>query len=79
MGKPIVLTFTEEEIQTIMRLDLDSDQAGALQFIREIIGKKLNALSRPHCVPVFEVTYSPRQKEAFQPTGKNENLSKIIR
>ena len=70
MGKPIVLTFTEEEIQTIMRIDLDSDQTGALHFIRETIGKKLKALSRPHCVPVFEVTYSPRQKEAFHPTGE---------
>jgi hypothetical protein len=73
MSKPIVLTFTEEEIQNILRIDLDSDQAGALHFIRETIGKKLKALSRPHYVPVFEVTYSPRQKEAFQPMGKNEH------
>ncbi len=72
MGKPIVLSFTEEEIQTIMCIDLDSDQTGALHFIRETIGKKLKALSRPHCVPVFEVTYSPRQKEAFRPTGGKE-------
>ncbi|MFH0788601.1 MAG: hypothetical protein V2B13_13445 [Pseudomonadota bacterium] len=72
MGQPIVLTFTEEEIQTIVRLDLDADQAGALHFIRDTMGRKLKALSRPHCVPVFEVTYSPRQKEAFQPTGRNK-------
>jgi hypothetical protein len=74
MVKPIILTFTEEEIQAILRIDLDSDPEGALHFIRETIGKKLKTLSRPHCVPVFEVTYSPRQKEAFQPTGKNEHL-----
>ncbi len=74
MSSQIVLTFTEEEIQTIMHIDLDSDQVGALHFIRETIGNKLKALSRPHCVPVFEVTYSPRQKEAFQPTGKIERL-----
>jgi hypothetical protein len=72
MSKPIVLTFTEEEIQTIMRIDLDSDQAGSLHFLRETIGKKLKALSRPHCVPVFEVTYSPRQKEAFQSSGEKK-------
>ncbi len=72
MGKPIVLTFTEEEIQTIMRIDLDADQAGALHFIQDTMGKKLKALNRPHCVPVFEVTYSPRQKEAYQPTGGNK-------
>ncbi|OGP49919.1 MAG: hypothetical protein A2Y79_02980 [Deltaproteobacteria bacterium RBG_13_43_22] len=73
MSKPIVLTFNEEELQTIERIDLDSDREGALNFVRETIGKKLKALSRPHCVTVFEVTYSPRQKEAFQPTGKNEH------
>ena len=72
MEKPIVLTFTEEEIQSIVRIDLDADQPEALHFIRDTIGKKLKALSRPHCVPVFEVTYSPRQKEAYQPTGGNK-------
>lgn len=72
MDKPIVLTFTEEEIQTIVRIDLDADQPGALYFIQDTIGKKLKALSRPHCVPVFEVTYSPRQKEAYQPTGEKK-------
>ncbi|MBI5604736.1 MAG: hypothetical protein HY879_15465 [Deltaproteobacteria bacterium] len=35
MGKPIILTFTEEEIQTIERIDLDADQKEALHFIRE--------------------------------------------
>ncbi len=72
MSKPIVLTFTEEEIQTIERIDLDADQEEALHFIREKIGKKLKALSRPHCVPVFEVTYNPRQKEAIQLTGEKK-------
>ena len=69
MAKNLVLTFSEEEIQELERIDLDSDAPGALAFLREVIGKKLKALTRPHCVPVFEVTYSPRQKEAFQPTG----------
>ena len=69
MGKNIVLTFSEEEIQELERIDLDSDAPGALRFLREVVGKKLKALTRLHCVPVFEVTYSPRQKEAFQSTG----------
>ena len=69
MVKNVVLTFSEEEIQEVERIDLDSDPQGALTFLREVIGKKLKILARPHCVPVFEVTYSPRQKEAFQPTS----------
>jgi hypothetical protein len=72
MSKSIVLTFTEEEIQAIMRIDLDADQAGALHFIQDTMGRKLKALNHPHCVPVFEVTYSPRQKEAYQPTSAKE-------
>jgi hypothetical protein len=72
MAKNLVLTFSEEEIQELERIDLDSDIPGALGFLREVIGKKLKTLTRPHCVPVFEVTYGPRQKEAFQPTSAKE-------
>ena len=72
MAKKIVLTFSEDEIQELERIDLDSDAPGALGFLRGVIGKKIKALTRPHCVPVFEVTYSPRQKEAFQPTSAKE-------
>lgn len=72
MVKNIVLTFSEEEIQELERIDLDSDASGALGFLREVVGKKLKSLTRPHCVPVFEVTYSPRQKEAYQPTSAKE-------
>ena len=56
MKKNIVLAFTEEEIQELERIDLDSDAPGALRFLREVVGKKLKALTRLHCVPVFEVT-----------------------
>jgi hypothetical protein len=70
--RSVVLTFSEEEVQELERIDLDSDALGALTFLRETMGKKLKALLRPHCVPVFEVTYSPRQKEAFQSTSAKE-------
>jgi hypothetical protein len=69
MAKNIVLTLSDDETQELERIDLDSDAPGALGFLREVIGKKIKALTLPHCIPVFEVTYSPRQKEAFQPTG----------
>ena len=69
MAKQVVVTLGEEEIQELERIDLDSDAPGALSFLREVVGKKLKALTRPHCVPVFEVASQPRQKEAFQPTG----------
>lgn len=72
MVRNVVLTFSEEELQELGRIDLDSDALGALTFFRETMGKKLKAILRPHCVPVFEVTYSPRQKEAFQSTSAKE-------
>ena len=69
MTKKIVLTFSEEEIRELDRVDLELDTPGALTYLREVMGKKIKALTRPHCVPVFEVTYSPRQKEAVQSAG----------
>jgi hypothetical protein len=41
MAKQAVLTFGEEEIQELERIDLDSDAPGALDFLREVVGKKL--------------------------------------
>ena len=40
MTKKIVLTFSEEEIQELDRVDLDLDAPGALTYLREVMGKK---------------------------------------
>jgi len=62
----LVIKLTEEEIIRITRIVLDDNCDEALAFIRDTIEKKIKDLTRPHCVPVFEVTYNPRQKDNFK-------------
>ena len=61
----VVLEMEPAEIQRAMRIVLDEDREGALRFLKECLEKKLQDKLRPHCVPVFEVNYSPRQKDAY--------------
>jgi len=61
----LVIKLTDEEIMRITRISLDDDKEEALIFIKDTLEKKIKDLTRPHCVPVFEVTYNPRQKDKF--------------
>lgn len=61
----ISLELEPEEIQRILRIVMDEDREEALRFLKECLDKKLKDRLRPHCVPVFEVNYSPRQKDNF--------------
>lgn len=61
----VLLEMEPAEIQRAMRVILDEDRDGALLFLRECLKKKLQDKLRPHCVPVFEVNYSPRQKDPY--------------
>lgn len=67
-----VLEFSDQEIQRIMRIILDEDKEEALGFVKECLGKKIKQKSGPHCVPVFEASYKPGQKDQF--TGKKGAL-----
>jgi hypothetical protein len=61
----IVLTFSPEEVIEITRISLDEDRDGALSFIKDCLEKKVKAATSPHCVPVFEESYKPGQKDQF--------------
>jgi hypothetical protein len=67
-----ILEFSTEEIQRIMRIVLDEDKEEALGFIKECLEKKIKQRTGPHCVPVFEASYKPGQKDKF--TGKKGDL-----
>lgn len=60
-----VLEFSDQEIQRIMRIILDEDKEEALGFVKECLGKKIKQKTGPHCVPVFEASYKPGQKDQF--------------
>jgi hypothetical protein len=72
MPSSIIVEFSEEEIQRIMRIILDEDKEEALGFVKECLEKKIKQKAGPHCVPVFEASYKPGQKDQF--TGKKGAL-----
>lgn len=61
----VVVEFSAQEVQKLLAILMDEDRDEAYQFLKEFLGKKVMERLRPHCVPVFEVSYSPRQKESF--------------
>ncbi|MDP2991970.1 MAG: hypothetical protein Q8N82_01260 [Deltaproteobacteria bacterium] len=65
MHSTIIIELSEEEIQCIMRIILDEDKEEALGFVKECLGKKIKQKTGPHCVPVFEASYRPGQKDRF--------------
>jgi len=59
----ILLELEPAEIQRIMRILLDEDAQEALAFMKDCMEKKLRHRMRPHCAPVFESNYHPREKD----------------
>lgn len=67
-----VLEFSPEEVQRIIRIVLDDDKEEALRVVKDCLEKKIREKGGPHCVPVFETSYKPGQKDQF--TGKKGAL-----
>ena len=65
----VVIELSTLEVEQVLRILLDEDRDEALCFLRECLGKKVKDKIRPHCVPVFEASYSPRQKDRFGKKG----------
>ncbi len=63
--KNIAVCLDEEDIIRISRILADDDKDEALAFIRDVLEKKVRKADRPHCVPVFEVSYRPNQADHF--------------
>lgn len=59
----VVVELSPMEVERLLAVVMDEDQAGALHFLKECLGKKVQDRIRPRCVPVFEASYSPRQKD----------------
>jgi hypothetical protein len=64
--KRIAITLGDEELIRIKRILADDDRDEALEFIREVLERKVKEVDLPHCVPVFEESYRPNQSEYFK-------------
>lgn len=58
--KKVIIELDLSQVQDILRIDMDEDPAEALAFIKETLAKQVKASLQPHCVPVFEASYGPR-------------------
>ena len=50
-----VITLYPEDLFRLHAILLDEDRDAALNFLSEVIKKKADAASKPHCRPVFEL------------------------
>ncbi|MDD2904605.1 MAG: hypothetical protein PHU44_19410 [Syntrophales bacterium] len=50
-----VITLHPEDIFRLHAILLDEDRDAALDFLADVIKKKADAASKPHCRPVFEL------------------------
>jgi len=61
----VVIELGPFEVERLLAVLIDEDKEGAYQFLKECMEKKIRERLRPHCVPVFDVSYNPRQKDQF--------------
>ncbi|MGQ9687773.1 MAG: hypothetical protein ACUVXF_03150 [Desulfobaccales bacterium] len=55
MKEHTVITLEPQDMQRLNAILLDEDKDAALDFLAEVIKKKADAASKPHCRPVFEL------------------------
>ena len=61
----VVIKLSPLEVERLLAVLMDEDREGAYRFLKDCVEKKVQNRLRPHCVPVFEVSYNPRQKDKF--------------
>jgi len=63
--RSVVIKLDERELQTVEQVVLDNDADSALQFVRDVLKRKVDRALRPHCKPVFELD----RGDQFRPAG----------
>ncbi|GEM_PF-1226081 len=61
-----IFILSSEEYFMLKEVLIDEDKDKALSFVKEVLGKKVKEIERIGCVPVFEASYKPRQKDEFR-------------
>lgn len=62
----IVISLNPEQYYRLKEALIDEDKDKAMAFIKEVLGRKLRDIERQGCVPTFEASYSPGQKEKYK-------------
>jgi hypothetical protein len=64
--KRVVVVLDEEDLIRLRRIITDRDKDEALKFIEDCLEAKVKEKELPHCVPVFDAGYNPRQADSFR-------------
>ena len=61
----VIISLNSQEYISLKEVLIDEDKNKALSFVKDVLGKKVKEIERPTCVPVFEASYRPGQKDRF--------------
>lgn len=61
----VVIEFSPLEVERLLAILMDEDRDDALIFLKGVLERKIKDKLRPHCVPLFEASYNPKQKDKF--------------
>ncbi|MBC7333668.1 MAG: hypothetical protein H5T85_04290 [Actinobacteria bacterium] len=64
--KKLVISLNPSEYYLLKEVLIDQSKEKALNFINEVLQPKLKQLEKQGCVPVFEASYKPGQKDEFK-------------
>jgi len=54
MKEKVVISLNQKEQIELERITTDGDEKRALEFLKEVVKKKINKAAAPGCKPVFE-------------------------
>ena len=63
--KEVVVTLSPDEAQKVLEIDLDGNPSDAIQFIRQVLAKKVREVLKTKWKPAFEAGFSPSQFREF--------------
>jgi hypothetical protein len=73
----VVINLNQKEQIELERIVIDGDQKQALEFLKEVIKKKVNKANAPGCKPVFEwQAKEPKMLTELKEKTKNKNLER---
>jgi len=77
LKEKVVINLDQKEQIELERIVTDSDEKQALEFLKEVIKKKVDKANAPGCKPVFEwKTKEPPMLTEMREKAKNKSLER---
>jgi hypothetical protein len=63
--RKVMIELGIPDVERILRIDMDDDPVQALEFVKDVLAKRVKESLQPHWVPVFEASYGPKRKDLW--------------